>query len=488
MYTYPLQPSEGRITARSRGKYSYPYPIRVTPEAPLEVEELQESSVRVRLPFIAPDALERFRERGFHRNRRWYLQNNYFFDIFFTLPVRTLATRGATVDHLLVMYNGLNEILPQHSKLYDWLGHALAQYNIASVLLPTPFHLNRTPQDRTKQDTLGGMLRKPTELWKPQIPFLNFYRTLEELQLLITSLRTPSNGAHLDFYSKFTAKTEVSLFGFSMGGLRALAAFLMLNDKQLSRCVMLSSGARLPDLSPPDVGGKEWEAYTSAIRDVRERQLRESGLIPRAKVEDVYYQLYGVFFEPDFSPLTDEIKKRHRKIHAIVGTADEAVWHGATARLGSRGCSIEAVGGMKHLVSSDPYFEDFFPSFVDGIARFLTTDVEHVPRTRYQVRDDLGKALCALGVTEKTLSVEELRRLADSHKDIADLLLLSKGRYDSDLTLIENMRRIWHEICPTTVSHTTGITRRRISRRKRGRRKKAGIRANKRNGRKGRQH
>ncbi len=49
------------------------------------------------------------------------------------------------------MLNGLNEIHNSHYVHYDRFGEAFASHGVGSMLLPTPFHLNRTPY-LTKDD------------------------------------------------------------------------------------------------------------------------------------------------------------------------------------------------------------------------------------------------------------------------------------------------------------------------------------------------
>ena len=68
---------------------------------------------------------------------------NLNFYLRFYLPKEIMTMPNGRPDRLIVIFNGLNEIYPRYFRLYDRLGTSFAAQGIASVLLPTPFHLNR---------------------------------------------------------------------------------------------------------------------------------------------------------------------------------------------------------------------------------------------------------------------------------------------------------------------------------------------------------
>lgn len=460
MYTYPPSPTPGRIFPDVSSRVPYPYPCLVEADAPIEVEELQAGSVRLRVPFVSPRA--RVTPYGGTAGRvgDWYTASDVCFDVFFTLPVRTLATPGAQFDHLLVMFNGLNEIMPQHSQLYDWLGHALAERGIASVLLPSPFHLNRTPQSAVPKASLGAMLKKPTNTTNVVAPYLNFFRSMQEVTHLVEAfVRGDAGPQHLGLFGRFSAATKVSLFGFSMGGLRALATFLHDDNEYFDKCIMLCSGATLPDLSPPDVGRDEWLAFVERVREVTPRDLHPYGGI-NGDSDTIHHALWELFFDDKFGRLGRRIRDRSGRIAAMVGTADVAVSEGARKRLGTH-CRLETVPGMNHLVMSDPHFELKFPSFVDGVATFLTSGrYGAMPVTKYDVRDRLLTHARREFIYKSRLTVEGLRDLAKRSSAVAELLLLSKARYATDSVLVDHLERYWERGMPTSpaVGADPGIT------------------------------
>lgn len=186
--------SPGRTITGRKG-IVFPYPI-VDAGAPIQVEDLRPTVVRLRVPFVAPkwkhlDML--IEEKG----DDWVLETNRVFDLLVWMPVSILSDPKVKCQDVLIMFNGLNEIMPWHTWLYDALGADLADRGIACILLPTPFHLNRTPQyKKPGQRTASGMLKKPTDTKRANAPYLNFHQTfreLDELIKLVQDLNTSSD-------------------------------------------------------------------------------------------------------------------------------------------------------------------------------------------------------------------------------------------------------------------------------------------------------
>ena len=441
MYSYPPHASVGRPVVRVKTRIPYPYPLRVHRDAPIEVEDLQPHSVRIRVPFYAPPGARGLPRVPQSAAGRWLTDNNTQFDIFFTLPVQTLATRDSRVEHLLVMFNGLNEIMPQHSQLYDWIGSSLAPRGVATVLFPTPYHLNRTPMSPTARASLGALLKKPTDTRNVSAPFLNFYRTLTEMDAFFRTLRTHSY-QHLGFYNRFDERTRISLFGFSMGGLRALATFLLDTDHRFDKCILLCSGSALSALSPPDVDADVWGQFVAEVQNATVAELASCRVIPSRQVARLHSDLWGVFFDDRMGSLADELRKRAPSIKVIVGTADTPVSDGARKRLGTV-CNIETIPGMGHLAAADPFFEMRFTDVVDEIARFVRSSHRPMPRTKYDIRDALLAKVRTVVPKKESLTPSRLIELAHKRPEVADLMLMSKARYASDAVLVDHIQRRW---------------------------------------------
>lgn len=446
MYDYPPRDSAGRSIwpadhdiPQTDGCPKYvarPYPIAVDPGAPPEVEDLRHGSVRIRAPFspTLPMRMSRAKDAS-----KWITPANDCFDIFITLPVRMLADPTERVAHVLIMFNGLNEIMPWHSRLYDDLGHALAERGIVSVLLPTPYHLNRTPQSTLEETSVSALLKRPTTTEFAAAPYANFEQSFREIDFL-RSLIGPSEPHHANnkygLFDRFDAGTRVSLFGFSMGGLRALSKFVI-DHESFHRCVLLNSGCVLPMLRPPRLEDHEWEGFVSRARNVDADQLKDFSNEP-ARMQLL---LHDAFFDVESLGIIDrELDACPERIKVILGTKDRAITSGSLTRL-KHLVNIETVEGMGHVVSTDPSFEANFDRLVEGIARFIV-DEPQCPLSRHDVHDQLVSALQLAGQSSRP-SEEEIRKLAEENPEVRRLYIASKARFEGDAALADLMARNW---------------------------------------------
>jgi len=172
--------------------------------------------------------------------------------------------RKDKISHLIVMFNGLDEILPHHMGLYDRFAAEVCEHGVAAVLLPTPFHLNRAAYIPTNGITDANLeehadASQPTMRLQncPHLIYKNFSQSLAEVELLIHKIR--GNGTTARYYSReekcfyedlFEKETKICLFGYSLGGLRAIAASLVHRD-EIECCFPVSSGGKLSERGLP---------------------------------------------------------------------------------------------------------------------------------------------------------------------------------------------------------------------------------------------
>ena len=438
------------------------YPT-VEVDAPPENEHSTIGAVRFRYPFKAPlkDHMRNVQRNWGHQ---WYLDNNKVFDLFFSIPAPILSDPKGKCRDLLIMFQGTNETRPWNAYLYDRLGESLAQRNIASILLPTPFHLNRAAQDKEASQnheaswqSLTRNLVTPTNVAEPARPFANFYQTFLEVDKLCQLIRGGRRREdYWGLYERlFDKSTRVSLLGFSMGGLRALAKFLKDCEKAkgFHRCVLLSSGGTIASLKPPDVEDPdEWARYVKRVAAVTAEQLTESLGVNQAL--DAHVHMERVFFEDDPDLWAGILKDLAEKILVVLGTAD--ITRGSAIRR-MQHAELHTVAGMNHNLGEDIQFELRYPEIIDMLVKFLQP--EHPtskPSSRKDIRGQIYKKL----VKEARVSVAEITdeplgkiimnvRDPTLREQLKRLYLQSKARFGTDADLVESMLR-HHQRSTTT--------------------------------------
>jgi|GEM_PF-4502346 len=217
------------------------------------------------------------------------------------------------ISEVCVIFNGMDET-PHSLKLdhelfglYDALGKKLARQGKLAILLPSPFHLNRSLPymsadiaDELKQEHDGGFLdmtRPSNALVKaPHNLYVNHYQSFRELISLCRSLVprafSPGTQAELEkvcpiggrqlitrktaafLRNKLNSDACVSLIGYSMGGLRVMTAFcftwalaLKFNEEPLfTACVALNAGASFSGMNVPGwVNRASWLEMVSRL-------------------------------------------------------------------------------------------------------------------------------------------------------------------------------------------------------------------------------
>ena len=451
MYTSP-ESSFGREFPRDQeGLFLRLYPI-VDRTAPPQNEALTIGSVRLRYPFEAP--LRPYLEQvcKLHGDE-WYTDDIEVFDVFFYIPVPVLADPSAKCRNLVIMFQGVNETRPWNSWLYDRLGEALAQRNIASILLPTPFHLNRSaqlrqgPERRESWAQLTRDLVRPTEAAEPTRPYANFYQTFLEAEKLSKLVRRELHRGELQrndpwrVYEKlFDRRTRISLLGFSMGGLRSLALILM-EDNRYDNAILLSSGGPLASLQPPDVGDDDWVDYVEGVRKIRRKALKKDR---GQQVAESFDDLSHIFFTDDLGVLRSKFEELadQNRILVIIGTKDKTR---SASILRMQRAELHTIAGMDHKLAEDIQFELHYSEIVDTLVRFLQPEHLRVdPLSRKDIREQLSSQL---PVPISELKAESLAETvwnvqgATAKKKLMRLYVQSKARFATDADLVESLIR-----------------------------------------------
>jgi hypothetical protein len=175
---------------------------------------------------------------------------------------------GPRIKHLVVMINGLDEYKEKYLELYDAMGSLLAEKNIASVLLSTPFHLHRTVMFETERKKNNGQpihsILKPSNIlldsWENM--FYAYDTTYRDLKELIKSVKGKSqlNKDDYDFYkTHFSKSTKISILGYSLGGLFSFGYYLQ-EILDINKCILFNAPGNLlmANTSEIRVNSKKW--------------------------------------------------------------------------------------------------------------------------------------------------------------------------------------------------------------------------------------
>ena len=202
------------------------------------------------------DKLKTLKKEGkIHYN----MEFNFEFYLRFYFPKKQMTTIDSKSERLIIMFNGLNEIKDINFSLYDRLGRSFASMGFPAVLFPTPFHLNRAAINTSKfkdhkdwqerpESFPNDLIKMPTEPLekRPYCLYMNFIQIIYEYRILrhliahefdhikrndLYMIARPNKREKYFYNQHFTnKKTEISLLGYSLGGLIALACFKLIFD------------------------------------------------------------------------------------------------------------------------------------------------------------------------------------------------------------------------------------------------------------------
>lgn len=216
--------------------------------------------IRVMKHFHSP--IENIEEEGVEAEiqNAWKIDGQNDFYVRMYLPKKSVSGRTSEDknNHVIIMFNGLNEF--ENYYMYDTLGSNFANEGYASILLPTPYHLNRRIMRPNKRKAW-----KPSEYVNSKgydmMYYYNYKKSILELAELISLVRgkkkdTTDHG--MAFYKNYFngEKTKITLFGFSLGGVKALGGMLNLfrDETPIHSCIIFNGaiGLELSDLTKID--------------------------------------------------------------------------------------------------------------------------------------------------------------------------------------------------------------------------------------------
>lgn len=255
-------------------------------------------------------------------------QSNFFLRCYLPKNKISQKLKNHRISDVIIMFNGLNEC--ERFDLYDILGAQFAEAGFASILLPTPFHLSRRI-DNSNQSGTRSMKDKnkksyewPTDIAfnSPELYYFNFKRSIYELEELVNRINSPHSDDYGFYESYFAPNPKITLFGFSLGGLRALSCFLKSPSKYHS-IISFNTGPNLQKVNIESLGLSK-PSWDQTMKDLR-KFIKGQNFIStpeEKKIRDLFNCLYLGLQEDD---VLDDLKNNLKNYFAIQSGADAIV-------------------------------------------------------------------------------------------------------------------------------------------------------------------
>lgn len=338
------------------------------------------SHIRIMKKFISPPisaerrVIDKWEEDG---------QNEFY--LRFYLPKKKIShkDKNKRIDHLIIMFNGLDEILGYD--LYDVLGAQFAEQGYASVLLPTPYHLNRRILNVEETEKKGKTrYYKPTDIAQGKnadLFFYNFKKSIKELAHLIGIVGKNETEDYGFYNTYFSDKTKITLFGYSLGGLRVLTSYLLLGgNHNIHSCITFNTG---PDLTRAKVKtiNVDEEVWNETLRILEEKvKERILNVGENKEFNDFFKWLYLGGIDEG---LTNRLKLHSNNCLSIQSGGDTTVNVDSHNHISDpkHGLHRLIVAGVDHNPTEDVKWENWLIKISANIIHFIKgSDEDHYSR------------------------------------------------------------------------------------------------------------
>jgi hypothetical protein len=389
-------------------------------------------------------------------------QGTFYLRCYFPKRAIVQAENSGRIRDVVIMINGLNETT--RFDFYDQLASHFASLNVASILIPTPYHLNR----RTITD--DKKIREPLYMAKdnPMLFYYNFKRSIHEIENLcdriIGNINHPEDLGFYDAYFARGSKTNIriTLFGYSLGGLRALGCFMKGEQEENRRyhsCIAFNSTADPfeADLEKLGFRKKDFEQIKKAVnKAINSGSITaisdESKLIRR-----IFVWLYNRNNDAEF---VDALKLQSKKFLMVQSAADEIVARGNEWNITDpkHGLNSIVVAGVGHIVMRDKNWHQYLATLSNQLTMFMQNAgdssfsakqiqekihdiIFKIPvyielNNKYRFKDDFENMDFTTDLFQKI--IEQIPGEEDK-KNFIELYFLSKGHYPKFPELLANI-------------------------------------------------
>lgn len=281
------------------------------------------------------------------------------------------------INHVIIMFNGLNEC--ERYDFYDVLGAQFAGQGFATILLPTPYHLNRRIKrvECTEARSMAEPNRKPYEMptdiaFKNEaLYFYSFKRSIKELENLVDRIKNPDPKDHGFFKHYFARNVKVTLFGFSLGGLRALGCFVKDPEKYHS-CVTFNSGVALGRINTKGLKLNS-DAWSNTFKNI-EDLLENADFLHNQKDNEILELFRWLYLGREKTRLIKKLKRNSDNYLSIQSGAD-ALFKGMPVdpnlAAPDHGLTRFIIGGVGHIPTIDLRWDNWLSKVGENIVHFI---------------------------------------------------------------------------------------------------------------------
>jgi hypothetical protein len=267
------------------------------------------------------------------------------------------------------------------------------------------------------------------ELFKhPLLIYFNYKQSMLESELLFQKLRHQLvDSEDFDFYgSLFDPNLRISILGFSLGGLRALASFAQ-EPSKYHTCIVFNSGVELSLLNTEvlNISKGEWKDFLDKLyREVRSKTSELS-------LESYWEFFSGVFLGVRTPWLREGLKNNSQKLLFILSGGDQIVPPDKSdLEVAGHGLTVFKIAGVGHVPTMDPQWSPWLNRIAEVIFNFVSQTGRGI-WSHHDIVSEFAKVL------EGTPYIKTLRRSDDEFGTIQLRELLNYMTYDQRATALK---------------------------------------------------
>jgi len=207
----------------------------------------------------------------------------------------------------------------------------------------------------------------------PGLYVYNFKRSIREFEELIKRIEKPQAKDYGFFENYFERRVEITLFGFSLGGLRALACFLR-NPEKYHSCITFNSGVNLRKINMKELhlNAKRWkETFTSVKTLVEHARFSRNQNEENKEILNLFRWLYL----GEEKPVLTEKLQPHIDKYFSIQSGDDSLFKDTkpineTLVPGHKLHSL-TIAGVGHIPTMDLRWDNWLSKVGENIVHFI---------------------------------------------------------------------------------------------------------------------
>jgi hypothetical protein len=227
----------------------------------------------------------------------------------------------------------------------------------------------------------------------PELYIYNFKRSIMEFEALIKRIEKPDPRDCGFFENYFAENLEITLFGFSMGGLRALSCFLRNPDKYHS-CITFNSGVNLTKINTTELNldARSWEDTFTRVESLVENPRFLQNQRENKEILDLFRWLHLGRNQTYLKKRLQDHSYRYLSIQSGADTIFEANNPmGEYVDEHGHGLNRLIIAGVGHVPTMDLKWDNWMSKVGENIVRFIQRCKE-----TYWAHADLEKEIAEL--------------------------------------------------------------------------------------------